>query len=97
MRSSPVVAAGIATTYAPRMDHSTHDPGTVADCPDCRIVAYEPSWYKALREEHVAGRGPMLIPEANVDEGATVVIPDGQGIEVHLPDLEATRSDDEER
>ena len=79
------------------MDHSAHEPGTVADCSDCRVVAYEPSWYKALREEHVPGREPMLIPEAGVEDGATVVVPDGLGIEVRLPELEATRPDDEER
>ena len=30
------------------MTHATHRPGTDGDCPDCREVAYEPSWYAAL-------------------------------------------------
>lgn len=30
------------------MHHDTHLAGTVNDCPGCRDVAYEPSWYAAL-------------------------------------------------
>jgi hypothetical protein len=28
--------------------HATHRPGTDNGCPDCRELAYEPSWYAAL-------------------------------------------------
>jgi hypothetical protein len=28
--------------------HATHRPGTDNQCPDCRALAYEPSWYAAL-------------------------------------------------
>lgn len=31
------------------MNHATHEPGTVADCEECRKVALEPGWYKLLR------------------------------------------------
>lgn len=30
------------------MEHTTHRPGTDSDCPSCRDLAYEPSWYAAL-------------------------------------------------
>ena len=35
-------------TQEARMDHMTHRPGTIAECPDCRRAAYEPAWYAAL-------------------------------------------------
>ena len=60
-------------------------------------MAYEPSWYRSLREARVLGRGPVLIPEADLDVDATVLVPDERDIEISLPDLEATRRDDEEQ
>ena len=30
------------------MDHSSHQPGTKADCKQCGFAAYEPSWYATL-------------------------------------------------
>ena len=78
------------------MDHAAHEPGTVAECPECQAAAYEPSWYKALRDERVLGRGPVKIPEADPDDDAAVVLPDDEDIEVLLPDLEGTRRDDDE-
>jgi hypothetical protein len=79
------------------MDHSTHEPGTVAECPQCQATAYEPSWYKALREERIAGHGPIRIPEADAEEDATVVLPDEPDIEVRLPDIEVRLPDIEVR
>ena len=29
-------------------DHATHRTGDVNTCPDCKKVAYEPSWYAAM-------------------------------------------------
>lgn len=29
-------------------DHATHQRGDVDTCPDCRQVAYEPSWYATM-------------------------------------------------
>jgi hypothetical protein len=67
------------------MDHSAHEPGTVADCPECRAISYEPAWYKALREEHLTGSQPLVIPD----------VPMERDLEVSLPDLEHLRRDDE--
>ena len=93
---SNVVAPAPHPAYAARMDHAAHEPGTVAGCPECQAVAYEPGWYKALRDERILGRVPVKIPEADVDDGATVVLPDDEEIEVLLPDLEGARRDDDE-
>jgi hypothetical protein len=68
------------------MDHSAHEPGTVADCPECRAISYEPAWYKALREERLSGRQPLVIPD----------LPQRPDLEIVLPELEHLRADDEE-
>ena len=69
--------------YAAAMDHAAHEPGTVAECPECRASSYEPGWYKVLRAQH----GPaIVIPEAEPDD-----------LEVVLPDLERLRAEDDER
>jgi hypothetical protein len=31
------------------MENKAHQPGTVAGCPSCREVVYEPGWYQMLR------------------------------------------------
>jgi hypothetical protein len=51
------------------MDLSAHEPGTVTDCPECRALAYEPGWYKTLREERVVGNRSdhVAIPEAETE------------------------------
>ncbi len=67
------------------MDHAAHEPGTVDECPECRALAYEPGWYRTLREQRPT-TGPVVIPEA-----------DAIGLEVVLPDLERTRPEDDER
>jgi hypothetical protein len=30
------------------MDHKMHRAGTVAGCPECQRMAYEPGWYASL-------------------------------------------------
>ena len=75
------------------MDHAAHEPGTVQECPECRAFSYEPGWYKSLREEHVSGRVPLVIPEAGIE----VVIPDAERLDVVVPVLEDVRREDEER
>jgi len=65
------------------MDHSTHEPGTVAECPECQATSYEPGWYKALRAEHARA---IVIPEAEADD-----------LEIVLPDLERVRPEDDDR
>jgi hypothetical protein len=77
------------------MDHATHEPGTVPDCPECRAFSYEPGWYKSLREEHLSGKEPLVIPE--IAEGSEVVAADTPSLEVVLPDLEDVRPEEEDR
>ena len=67
------------------MDHRDHDPGTVETCPECRALAYEPGWYQAIRRDRPTEH-PVVIPEA-----------DAIHLEVVLPDLEATRPEDDDR
>lgn len=76
------------------MDHAAHEPGTVPDCPECRAFSYEPGWYRSLREEHVSGREPLLIPEVAPIE---IVLADVGVPEVVVPDLEETRPEEEDR
>lgn len=64
------------------MDHATHEPGTVDECPECGALAYEPGWYRTLRDER-SPEGPVVIPETDAIH------------QVLLPDLEGTRPDDE--
>jgi hypothetical protein len=77
------------------MDHAAHEPGTVPDCPECRGFSYEPGWYKTLREEHLTGEEPLVLPE--VPEDIEVVVADTASLEVVLPDLENVRPEDEDR
>jgi hypothetical protein len=30
------------------MDHTRHPTGPIRDCKECRLSAYEPTWYAAL-------------------------------------------------
>jgi len=30
------------------MDHATHRPVPIRECKECRLLAYEPTWYAAL-------------------------------------------------
>jgi len=47
-------------------DHRTHEPGTREDCPDCVALAYEPGWYKSLREHRVIARpSAVIVPEVD--------------------------------
>lgn len=73
------------------MDHSAHEPGTVADCPTCRDLTYEPGWYKVIREERVVMRDPgtVLVPEVG-DREVEVVVAEDPVREVLVPELEAT-------
>ncbi len=77
------------------MDHTAHEPGTVPDCPECRAFSYEPGWYKTLRDEHLTGEKPLVIPE--VEENIEVVVPEPASLEVVLPDLENVRPEEEDR
>jgi hypothetical protein len=50
------------------MPHADHEPGTREDCDDCRALAYEPGWYKALRDERVLGKDPSVVSVPDPDE-----------------------------
>ncbi len=76
------------------MDHRAHEPGTVAECPECRAASYEPGWYRALLEEQEPRRSRYVIPEAAGDE---ILLPDAAVTDVVVPDLEDARTDDEDR
>ena len=78
------------------MDHSAHEPGTVADCPECRELSYEPGWFKALRIERVEKRDhtEVLVPEVGERIMEVVVSEHPPGAEVVVPELEATRPPD---
>ncbi len=57
------------------MRHADHEPGTREDCAECRDLAYEPGWYKALREERVVAADPSVVavPDAEQPEVEDVV------------------------
>ena len=57
------------------MPHADHEPGTREDCDDCKALAYEPGWYKALRDERVVGKDPagVAVPEPDDAEVEVVV------------------------
>lgn len=76
------------------MDHAAHVPGTVDGCPDCRALAYEPGWYKALRDERVVQRRPEIaIPD--MDERTVEIVMSEAPSDVTLPELEETLTPDE--
>jgi len=62
------------------MPHADHEPGTREDCDDCKALAYEPGWYKALRDERVLGKDPSVVavPEPD-DADVDVVVTENSG------------------
>lgn len=69
--------------YPRAMDHSHHRPGTVADCPACQLESYEPGWYRALQQEHAAGR----VASTEVSD-ATILTVEEASLSIYLPELE---------
>jgi hypothetical protein len=53
---------------AREIEHSEHAPGTREDCEECRALAYEPGWYRALRDERVIAKDPALVAIPEPDE-----------------------------
>ena len=56
------------------MAHADHEPGTREDCDDCKALAYEPGWYKALRDERVVGKDPAVVPVPEPDDAEVDVV-----------------------
>jgi hypothetical protein len=56
------------------MAHTDHEPGTREDCDDCRALAYEPGWYKALRDERVVAKDPSVVAVPEPDEAEVDVV-----------------------
>ena len=56
------------------MAHADHEPGTREDCDDCRALAYEPGWYKALRDERVVAKDPSVVAVPEPDEAEVDVV-----------------------
>jgi NAD(P)H-flavin reductase len=71
------------------MDHTAHRPGTREDCPECLTLAYEPGWYRSLRDDRLVGRRTR-IPIPDVDERTFEVRAETTGL--ILPELESTLS-----
>ena len=47
--------------------HTTHQPGTVAGCPECHSMAYEPGWYALLASFARNAQDPTItLPNAVV-------------------------------
>jgi hypothetical protein len=56
------------------MAHADHEPGTREDCEACRALAYEPGWYKAMRDERVVGKDPSVVAVPEPDDAEVEVV-----------------------
>ena len=56
------------------MRHANHEPGTRDDCEECKALAYEPGWYKALRDERVAAPDPSVVAVPDADQPEVEVV-----------------------
>ena len=56
------------------MAHADHEPGTREDCDDCRALAYEPGWYKALRDDRVVAKDTSVVAVPDTDEAEVDVV-----------------------
>jgi hypothetical protein len=56
------------------MAHTDHEPGTREDCEECRALAYEPGWYKAMRDERVVGKDPSVVAVPEPDDAEVEVV-----------------------
>lgn len=60
-------------------DHRSHTAGTASECPECRKIAYEPSWYAKLRALAVGGAVDPNDEVIAVPDSPTVAEPPGLG------------------
>jgi hypothetical protein len=56
------------------MRHADHEPGTREDCEECRALAYEPGWYKTLRDERVGPPDPALVRLPDPEESDVEIV-----------------------
>jgi hypothetical protein len=70
------------------MEHTRHEPGTVADCERCRLESYEPGWYRMLREQRAAGETPA-VPIPPAEQGNLLELEEMEelALAVYLPEL----------
>jgi hypothetical protein len=78
------------------MKHSDHEPGTMEECAECRALALEPGWYKAMRDERVVGRrrDQILVPEADEPDAEIVVTDVPARPDIEVLDLEPADRDE---
>jgi hypothetical protein len=78
------------------MNHADHEPGTIDECPECRALAYEPGWYKAMRDERVIARhsGRVVVPDADEGDVDVVVAEIPARPDVEVLDLEPAERDE---
>ena len=56
------------------MRHADHEPGTREDCEECRAIAYEPGWYRALRDDRVVAADPRVVALPEPDEADVDIV-----------------------
>lgn len=78
------------------MNHADHEPGTMEDCAECRALAVEPGWYKAMRDERVIGRrgDHVVLPEADEPDVEIVVADIPARPDIVVLDLEPAKHDE---
>lgn len=68
----------------------------MSECPECRTIAYEPGWYKGLRDERSGAGGPerVLVPDIEDPEVQIIVAEIPARPDVEVPDLEAAEREE---
>ena len=67
------------------MEHTRHEPGTVAECERCQLESYEPGWYRMLRDQRADG-GTSQIPIPPAEQGDLLELEE-LALAVYLPEL----------
>ncbi len=78
------------------VNHADHEPGTMQECAECRALALEPGWYKAMRDERVVGRrrDRVVVPEAGEPDVEVVVTDIPARPDIEVLDLEPASHDE---
>ena len=56
------------------MDHADHEPGSMDECQECRALAYEPGWYRSLREERIVAESHERVVVPDIEEPGDVEV-----------------------